>query len=191
MKKSHTYYCFAALILCVGALGSGTHVARSAAAGGFADPKPVTVDPFSPWLGRWKGEFVAYTAQGEVKYRIAVEQRYKAAGPGQQSAVFTNRMADGSVETVHAVNLVRAGRLICRTRRIDPTGQAVGERVEHSGTQVGLGHIIWHRRIGKRGFETFNERVEGDTYRIHGAAVYGDDPSQVELFEGRYVRVAD
>lgn len=146
-------------------------------------------DPFSPWNGRWQGEFVAYDIEGNERYRLQVNQDYAPAGPDQQRAVFLNRSADGSVETVHAVNLVRDGQLICRVRTIGADGKPMGELIEHRGRHVGPGHIIWHRRIGENGFETFNEIVTGDTYWIHGVAMKNGDPSRAEIFEGRYVRV--
>ncbi|MCH7808150.1 MAG: hypothetical protein IIB60_02895 [Planctomycetes bacterium] len=150
-----------------------------------------STDPFASWNGTWKGDFIAYDIQGEERYRIRVEQSYKPAGPGQQSAVFTNHLPDGSIETVHAVNLLRDGKLICRLRTIGPDGKPIGERTEHRGTRIGPGHIIWHRTIGEHGFETFNEQIVGDTYWIHGVSVKGSDPQEAEIFEGRYVRVPE
>ena len=154
-------------------------------------PPVKPADPFGPWTGRWKGEFVCYDIQGKQKYRLEVEQRYEPAGEGQQGAVFMNRSGDGSVEIIHAVNLVRGGALICRTRTIGPDGKALSEPIEHRGTYISQGHIIWHRRIGDRGFETFNEVIDGNTFWIHGVALHSDDPREIEIYEGRYTRVED
>ena len=146
-------------------------------------------DPFEPWHGHWHGEFVAYSIEGIEQYRLSVEQTYKPAGPMQQSAVFTNRSAGGAIETVHAVNLIRDGKLICRTRKIGQDGSPYGEMVEHMGRHLGPGHIMWFRRTGKDGFETFNERIDGDTYWIHGVRHAGGERGGVEIYEGRYVRL--
>ncbi len=146
-------------------------------------------DPFKAWNGTWKGEFICYDIEGHERYRLQVEQTYKSAGAAQQSAVFKNRSADGTVETVHAVNLVRDGKLICRSRTIAPDGKPIGETIEHQGEYIGPGHIIWHRRIAEAGFETFNEIVDGDTYWIHGVGLYGGDPHDINIFEARYKRV--
>lgn len=151
----------------------------------------IASDVFNPWNGKWHGWFKAYDFEGNERYRLEVTQEYKSAGNGQQSAVFVNVMPDGSEETVHAVNIVRDGKLTCRVRKIGPDGKAQGDVSEHRGTLIGSGHIAWHSPVGEHGFEFFNERVDGDTYWIHGVAVKGQDPRSAEMFEGRYVRVED
>ncbi|MFQ5413903.1 MAG: hypothetical protein ACE5E6_05545 [Phycisphaerae bacterium] len=168
---------------------SAASVLGGAAWVALADRTAATTTPFSAWNGRWHGSFVAYDITGHRRYRLDVTQVYRPAGADQQSAVFTNRAADGSVETVHAVNLVRDGKLICRVRNIGADGKPTGDIVEHRGTRIGPGHIIWHRRIGTRGLETFNERVDGDVYRISGVGIYGDNPLDAHIFEGTYTRV--
>ena len=171
------------------AAGFGQSTAPAPAPVSKSTKVAIPADPFAPWNGHWSGEFVSYDIDGKVRYRLRVDQRYTPAGRGQQSAVFTNTSEGGRVETVHAVNLVRDGELLCRVTKIGPDGKPVGAVIEHKGEYVGPGHIIWHRRIGEGRFEIFNEIVDGDTYWIHGTGLYGKDPHSTEIFEGRYRRI--
>ena len=145
-------------------------------------------NPFAPWNGIWQGEFVAYGADGEIRYRMRVEQKYTQIGMDLQRGVFVNRVAGKEAETVHAVNTVEDGKLFCRVRSIDNKGKAIGPVREHQGRLVGPGHIFWYSDLGDGKFESFNERVDGTSYTIHGVGVYGPHPEDRHLFEARYTR---
>ncbi|MFQ5493783.1 MAG: hypothetical protein ACE5EX_00215 [Phycisphaerae bacterium] len=144
--------------------------------------------PFAPWNGAWRGEFVAYTADGAVRYRMQVEQAYRRVSAVLQRGVFVNRVPGREAERVHAENTVEHGKLLCRVHAVDANGQAVGPVREHRGRLVGPGHIIWYSDLGDGEFETFNERVDGDTYSIHGVGVYGPKPEDRHVFEAHYTR---
>ena len=146
-------------------------------------------DPLAPWNGTWRGTFIAYRADGQPLYRIDVEQTYEMVKPNTQRGVFVNRYADGTTQTVHAVNLVEQGRLVCRVRPIDANGKGTGKVKQHIGHRIGPGHIIWYSDLGGGRFESFNEVVQGDRYTIHGVGVYGDKPADRHIFEAVYQRV--
>lgn len=153
--------------------------------GGAQDPGE---NPFAPWDGRWRGTFTAYQADGKPLYEIQVNQEYRTVKPLTQSGVFTNRYADGRTETVHAVNLVEDGKLICRVRTVDKNGKASGSVKEHVGRRVGAGHIVWYADLGDGKFESFSERVDGDRYVIFGVGVYGEKATDRHIFEATYNR---
>jgi len=180
---------FVLLVVVLGTIGVATRLRALVASNDR--PEGVSEQVFAPWNGTWRGTFTSYDIEGKERYKLDVTQVYESVGNGQQKGVFTVKSADGTVETVHAVNMVRDGELICRVVKIGQDEKPIGERTEHKGTYLGPGHIIWHSKIGEHGFETFNELVDGDLYTIHGAGVKSDDPRETEVFEGRYRRIKE
>lgn len=140
---------------------------------------------YEPWDGAWEGEFRIVRASGETE-TLKVRHTYRSESPTRQWVNMLDEYPDGHRVQKTAENLVQNGKLLCRVYRRDGSLE-----VEHDGRLVD-DELVWSSRDDRgRIRQIFRERIEDDLYSIDGVGIYGPERDVVELYVGRYRRVAE
>ncbi len=140
---------------------------------------------FRRWDGEWRGTFVVYAPEGTHRTTLRVHHVYRSRDDRYQTVAIEDTYPDGRVVHKKAVNTVEDGRLRCRVYREDGRLEA-----EHVGALVD-GQIFWSSRDQSgRLRQFFRERIVDDEYLIDGFGLYGPDGGEVEIYVGRYRRIA-